>query len=56
MFFVFEMANNHMGSIEHGKLLIKTFGLLEFNIITSDMLTADTVSPLTVIILEHPQE
>ena len=26
MFFVFEMANNHMGSIEHGKLLIKTFG------------------------------
>ena len=26
MFFVFEMANNHMGSIEHGKLLIKTSG------------------------------
>jgi len=28
MFFVFEMANNHMGSVEHGKLLIETFGKL----------------------------
>jgi sialic acid synthase SpsE/quercetin dioxygenase-like cupin family protein len=28
MFFIFEMANNHMGSVEHGKLLIETFGKL----------------------------
>ena len=28
MFYIFEMANNHMGSVDHGKRIIDEFALL----------------------------